>query len=72
MPTDLVSEAQTRLNLIDPQLKKAGWNLSDRSQIGLEIPVSCYDALWEEGDTDCCLYLFNSLMQKAFRGELVG
>lgn len=54
-----VSEATTRLNLIDPQLKRAGWNLSDRTQVGLEIPVSGYDARWEEGITDYCLYRTN-------------
>ena len=51
-----VSEEQTRLNLIDPQLEKAGWNLSDRTQVGLEIPVSGYDSRPEEGITDYCLY----------------
>lgn len=54
-----VSEAQTRYNLIDPQLKKAEWNLSDRTQVGLEIPVSGYDANPYEGVTDYCLYRSN-------------
>jgi hypothetical protein len=35
-----ISEKKTRANLIDPQLKKAGWNLSDRTKVGFEIPVS--------------------------------
>ena len=51
-----ISEAQTRYNLIDPQLKKAGWNLLDHTQVGLEIPVSGYDATPLEGITDYCLY----------------
>ena len=38
-----VTEAQTRYSLIDPQLEKAGWNLSDRTQVKLEIPVDGYD-----------------------------
>ena len=59
MSAHRVSEAITRLNLIDPQLKRAGWNLSDRTQVGLEIPVSGYDAHWEEGITDYCLYRTN-------------
>jgi len=29
-----ISEQETRYSLIDPQLKKAGWNLSDRTQVG--------------------------------------
>ncbi|MGB2868628.1 MAG: DEAD/DEAH box helicase family protein [Bacteroidota bacterium] len=51
-----VSEAQTRYNLIDPQLKKAGWNLSDRTQVAFEIPVAGYDGSPLEGFTDYCLY----------------
>lgn len=54
-----VSEAETRYNLIDPQLKKAGWNLFDRTQVGLEIPVAGYDATPFEGITDYCLYRTN-------------
>ena len=54
-----VTEQETRYNLIDPQLKKAAWNLSDRRQIGLEIPVAGYDASPAEGITDYCLYRSN-------------
>lgn len=54
-----VTEAQTRYSLIDPQLKRAGWNLSDRSQVGIEIPVAGYDASPSEGITDYCLYRAN-------------
>ncbi|MBA4312606.1 MAG: type I restriction endonuclease [Chlorobiaceae bacterium] len=54
-----ISEAKTRYNLIDPQLKKAGWNLSDRTQVGFEIPVAGYDASPSEGVTDYCLYRSN-------------
>jgi type I site-specific restriction endonuclease len=38
-----ISEQKTRYSLIDPQLKKAGWNLSDRTQVGFEIPVAGYN-----------------------------
>jgi type I restriction enzyme R subunit len=51
-----ISEAQTRYSLIDPQLKKAGWNLSDRTQVAYEIPVAGYDGSSSEGFTDYCLY----------------
>jgi len=51
-----VTETRTRYSLIDPQLKKAGWNLSDRSQIGIEIPVSGYDKTDFAGFSDYCLY----------------
>lgn len=54
-----ISEQQTRYNLIDPQLKKAGWNLSDRTQVGFEIPVAGYDTSPSEGITDYCLYRSN-------------
>jgi type I restriction enzyme R subunit len=54
-----ISESKTRYNLIDPQLKKAGWNLTDRTQVGLEIPVAGYDATPSEGITDYCLYRSN-------------
>ncbi len=43
-----VSEQQTRYSLIDPQLKRAGWNLTDRTQIGLEIPVAGYNVIASE------------------------
>ena len=56
MPTYRVSEAQTRYNLIDPLLKKVGWNLSDRTQVAFEIPVAGYDASVSEGYSDYCLY----------------
>jgi type I restriction enzyme, R subunit len=53
---DRISERQTRYNLIDPQLRKAGWNLADRTQVAAEIPVAGYDASPLEGVTDYCLY----------------
>jgi len=49
-----ISENETRYSIIDPQLKKAGWNLSDRTQVGIEIPVDDYDATPKEGFTDYC------------------
>ena len=53
------SEAETRYNLIDPAIKKAGWNLSDRTQIWFEVPVQGYDASPQSGITDYCLYRTN-------------
>ena len=37
------NELRTRSSLIDPALKRAGWNVNDRTQVGLEIPVDGYD-----------------------------
>ncbi len=54
-----ISEQKTRYTLIDPQLKRAGWNLSDRTQVGFEIPVSGYDADFAEGVTDYVLFRSN-------------
>lgn len=53
------SEFETRYNLIDPQLVKAGWNLADRRSVGFEIPVNGYDAAPVNGITDYCLYREN-------------
>lgn len=51
-----LNESQTRSQLIDPQLRVAGWRLNDRSQVGFEIPVDGYDAEPWNGVTDYCLY----------------
>ncbi len=51
-----VSEGETRFNLIDPQLRKAGWNVHDHTQVGTEIPVPGYDGSLAEGVSDYCLY----------------
>jgi hypothetical protein len=51
-----VSETQTRYSLIDPQLINAGRNVNDRSQIGIEIPVTGHDKTADGGFTDYCLY----------------
>src|SRR5262245_61892824 len=41
------NEAKTRRDLIDPQLTRAGWNVADAHQVGIEIPVDGYDpAAW--------------------------
>lgn len=56
---NLLNEADTRYNLIDPQLVKAGWNLADRRSVGFEIPVDGYDAAPINGITDYCLYREN-------------
>lgn len=53
------NEDQTRYNLIDPQLEKAGWNISDRRSVGFEIPVDGYDSSPVNGITDYCLFRDN-------------
>ncbi len=63
------SEKQTRIELIDPQLSQAGWNLSDHTQVGYKIsadntpnPISGSKAhesrasYQTSGVTDDCLY----------------
>jgi type I site-specific restriction endonuclease len=47
-----LNEAQTRALQIDPQLRAAGWKLSDRTQVRLEVPVDGYDAEPWNGVTD--------------------
>jgi len=51
-----LNEAQTRAALINPQLEAASWNLSDRTQVQLEVPVQGYDPTPWNGYTDFCLY----------------
>src|SRR6266478_2797168 len=53
------SEQQTRYNLIDPAIAKAGWNLADRTQIWFEVPIEGYDASPQSGITDYCLFRTN-------------
>lgn len=38
------TEATTRRELIDPALKKAGWDVGNPDQVGIEIPVDGFDA----------------------------
>jgi hypothetical protein len=40
---------------IDPQLRAADWNLNDRTQVRLDVPVDGYDAEPWNGITDYCL-----------------
>ena len=51
-----LNEAQTRALQIDPQLRAAGWNLKDRTQVRFEVPVDGYDAEPWNGVSDYCLY----------------
>ena len=51
-----LNEAKTRALLINPQLERAGWNLSDHSQVQFEVPVKGYDPTPWNGFTDFCLY----------------
>lgn len=45
--TDL-TEKVTRKELIDPMLEKAGWNVEDSTQVGIEIPVDGFPPeAWE-------------------------
>ena len=37
------TEAKTRKELIDPALKKAGWDVNNPDQVGIEIPVDGFD-----------------------------
>ncbi|MBI4931837.1 MAG: DEAD/DEAH box helicase family protein [Bacteroidetes bacterium] len=59
MSISTFNESQTRYNLIDPDLVKAGWNLADRTSVGFEIPVEGYDASPQSGITDYCLFRSN-------------
>ncbi len=54
-----ISEADTRKDIIDPQLEKAGWFLRDHSKVKTEIPVDGYDAEPWNGVTDYTLYREN-------------
>lgn len=37
------NEASTRKELIDPALLRAGWDINNSDQVGLEIPVDGFD-----------------------------
>ena len=50
-----LNEAKTRALLINPQLERADWNLSDHSQVQFEVPVQGYDPTPWNGFTDFCL-----------------
>lgn len=42
------TEATTRREMIDPALKKAGWDVNNPQRVGLEIPVNGFDPLaWQ-------------------------
>ncbi len=51
-----LNEAQTRAAQINPQLERAGWNLSDQAEVRFEVPVTGYDPKPWNGFTDYCLY----------------
>ena len=44
MPSATPNEAKTRKELIDPALLRAGWDVNNRKQVGIEIPVDGFDA----------------------------
>jgi type I restriction enzyme R subunit len=54
-----INEQETRSTFIDPQLRNAGWNTYDHSQVGMEIPVLNYDKTLINGFTDYTLYRDN-------------
>ncbi len=56
MSKDNISEAKTRIKIIDPLLTVAGWNLNDLTKVRREVPVDGYDAEPWKGVTDYCLY----------------
>ena len=64
MPRRL-SEDQTRKQLIDPQLERAGWYLRDHSKVKIEVPVTAsrrFDNLRDDAPgtvADYCLYREN-------------
>ena len=53
------NEAQTRKALIDVQIAKAGWDLSDTNEVRSEVTASGVDDDWFDGITDYSLYLPN-------------
>jgi len=53
------NEAQTRKALIDVQIAKAGWDLSDSNEVRFEVTASGIDDDWFDGITDYSLYLPN-------------
>jgi type I restriction enzyme, R subunit len=55
----LKPEAKTRKELIDPAIEKAQWRLTDRTQVGFEIPVDGADAAPWNGVTDYVLWREN-------------
>ena len=46
------NEAQTRKALIDVQIAKAGWDLSDNNEVRSEVTASGIDDDWFDGITD--------------------
>jgi predicted type IV restriction endonuclease len=38
-----INEAKTRKDRIDPALKRAGYDVGNPAQVGIEIPVDGYD-----------------------------
>lgn len=46
--TNRKTEQQTRTQLIDPALRQAGWDLTDTSQVGQEVPLDKMNAVeWD-------------------------
>lgn len=56
LPPMSPTEATTRTELINPQLERAKWNLSDHSPIAFEVPVTGKDTKPWKGVADFCLY----------------
>ena len=54
-----LNENQTRKQLIDGQIAKAVWNITDLTQVRFEVPASGDVEDWTDGITDYSLYLPN-------------
>jgi len=67
-----ISEAETRKQLIDPALEKAGWLLREKNRVGIEIPVDGYDAEPWNGVTDYCLNRENGEVIAVVEAKRVG
>lgn len=52
---NIINEAKTRKEMIDPALEKAGWYLRDHSRVKIEMPVAGYDTEPWDGVSDYCL-----------------
>ena len=68
-----ISEAETRKELIDPQLERAGWYLRDHSKVKIEIPA-CPDALFgvDGDDAELCNGVTDSCYLRLQERENVG
>jgi len=69
MSNNNLSEAKTRIKIIDPLLTAAGWNLDDLTRVRREVPVDGYDAEPWKGVTDYCLAPRRTALIPFYRGK---